>query len=141
MKFHVLPLTCGMKWLFNCTVQPLRYLIQFSKNDPTDMTWREDWKGYVLAAGFFLTVMLQSFFFHQLFFWGVGVGLRIRACLVSAVYKKVGRYGLVKGDEIRQSLLILLALTLLHKENIRYRVLFSLLKVLGNLCKKERFFM
>lgn len=60
---------------------------------------------------------------------------------MSAVYKKVGRYGLVKGDEIRQSLLILLALTLLHQENIRYRVLFSLLKVLGNLCKKERFFM
>lgn len=66
----------------------LKYLIQFSKNDPTDTTWREDWKGYVLAAGFFLTVILQSFFFHQLFFWGVGVGLRIRACLVSAVYKK-----------------------------------------------------
>lgn len=105
--------------MVNLTTQPLRYLIQFSKNDPTDTTWREDWKGYVLAAGFFLTVILQSFFFHQLFFWGVGVGLRIRACLVSAVYKKVGRYGLhaVKGDDIEQSLMILLGLTLLRQNN------------------------
>ncbi|XP_048728231.2 multidrug resistance-associated protein 1-like [Ostrea edulis] len=66
----------------------LKYLIQFSKNDPNDVTWKEDWKGYVLAAGFFVTVLMQSFFFHQLFYWSVALGLRIRACLVSAVYKK-----------------------------------------------------
>lgn len=122
IKYH-LKISCFTidMWyeMVNLTTQPLRYLIQFSKNDPTDTTWREDWKGYVLAAGFFLTVILQSFFFHQLFFWGVGVGLRIRACLVSAVYKKVGRYGLhaVKGDEIEQSLMILLGLTLLRQNN------------------------
>lgn len=38
---------------------------------------------------------------------------------MSAVYKKVGRYGLhaVKGDDIEQSLMILLGLTLLRQNN------------------------
>lgn len=79
-----------------------RYLIQFSKNDPNDVTWKEDWKGYVLAAGFFVTVLMQSFFFHQLFYWSVALGLRIRACLVSAVYKKVGQTVMSIGIHVYQ---------------------------------------
>ena len=77
-----------------------RYLIQFSKNDPSDVTWLENWKGYILAAGFFLTVLLQSFLFHQLFFWSVTLGLRIRASLVSAVYKKVSDSQLRKMPQL-----------------------------------------
>ncbi|XP_062606443.1 multidrug resistance-associated protein 1-like [Saccostrea cucullata] len=100
--------------------QLLKYLIQYSKNDPNDTTWRENWKGYVLAAGFFLTVLLQSVFFHQLFYWSVALGLRVRACLVSAVYKKA----LTMNNEARKGSTVgeIVNLMSVDTENIQHLI-------------------
>ncbi|XP_069110716.1 ATP-binding cassette sub-family C member 3-like [Argopecten irradians] len=65
----------------------LRLLIDFT-TPGADGTYQQVWKGYVLTAGFFLTVLMQSFLFHQVFHKSTTLGLRIRAVLISAVYKK-----------------------------------------------------
>ena len=49
----------------------------------------EEWKGYVFASMFFLTAVVNSFFLHQLHHIGMTLGMRIKASLVAAVYKKV----------------------------------------------------
>ncbi|XP_060068351.1 multidrug resistance-associated protein 1-like [Ylistrum balloti] len=65
----------------------LRLLIDFTVPDANGV-YQQTWKGYVLTAGFFLTVLMQSFLFHQVFHKSTTLGLRVRAVLISAVYKK-----------------------------------------------------
>ncbi|KAJ8315790.1 LOW QUALITY PROTEIN: hypothetical protein KUTeg_007940 [Tegillarca granosa] len=72
------------------TRRPL--LIAFTdadKNLEGSTEWKQEWKGFVLAAAFFSVVLLQSFFFHQLFYFSQSLGLRIRAAIISRVYRKV----------------------------------------------------
>jgi len=63
-------------------------MIKFTE-DKDGGVFQEKWKGYLLTAAFFVTVLMQSFMFHQLFHWSMTLGLRIRSALISAVYKKV----------------------------------------------------
>ena len=56
--------------------------------------WTEDkslaeWKGYLFAALFFASAVMNSFFFHQLFHIGMTLGMRVKASMIAAVYKKV----------------------------------------------------
>jgi len=55
----------------------------------------QDWKGYLLASGFFVTILFQSVMFHQQSYWTMTLGLRVRAALISAVYRKVSTVNLV----------------------------------------------
>ena len=48
-----------------------------------------EWKGYVLAAGFFVVAILQSTFYHQNFHISMTTGMRARSALIAAVFKKV----------------------------------------------------
>ncbi|KAJ8315796.1 hypothetical protein KUTeg_007946 [Tegillarca granosa] len=69
----------------------LQQLIAFTdadKNLEGSTEWKQEWKGFVLAAAFFSVVLLQSFFFHQLFYFSQSLGLRIRAAIISRVYRK-----------------------------------------------------
>ncbi|XP_064629119.1 multidrug resistance-associated protein 1-like isoform X2 [Lineus longissimus] len=61
----------------------LRFLINFTE-DPTI----EEWQGFLWAGLFFFSAIIQSLFLHQLYFWTSRVGLRLKACLVSALYRK-----------------------------------------------------
>nr|AGI21024.1 ATP binding cassette family C protein [Azumapecten farreri] len=65
----------------------LRLLIEFTEPGP-DGVYQQSWKGYVLTSGFFLTTIMQSFLFHQVFHKSTTLGLRVRAVIISAVYKK-----------------------------------------------------
>jgi hypothetical protein len=47
------------------------------------------WKGYLYAGILFLSMQLQSFFFHQLFHQSTSLGLRLRSCIISTVFRKV----------------------------------------------------
>ena len=49
----------------------------------------QTWKGYLFASMFFVTSVVNSFFFHQLFHIGMTLGMRIKASVIAAVYKKV----------------------------------------------------
>ncbi|XP_063398260.1 multidrug resistance-associated protein 1-like isoform X1 [Mytilus trossulus] len=68
----------------------LRFLIAFSKgskeSDSTEFS--QPWKGYMLAAGFFVTILIQSIACHQQFYWGMTLGIRVKAALMAAVYRK-----------------------------------------------------
>jgi ATP-binding cassette subfamily C (CFTR/MRP) protein 1 len=59
-------------------------LIQFTENKDAEM-----WKGYLFAALFFVSAVLNSFFFHQLFHIGMTLGMRVKAAVIAAVYEKV----------------------------------------------------
>ena len=48
-----------------------------------------EWKGYILASGFFVVAILQSTFFHQNFHISMTAGMRARSALIAAVFKKV----------------------------------------------------
>ncbi|CAH1777684.1 unnamed protein product [Owenia fusiformis] len=48
----------------------------------------EIWKGYIYAAVFLVNGVVQSMFFHQLFHIGMTLGMRVKASIISAVYKK-----------------------------------------------------
>ena len=61
-----------------------RYLIQFTEDEDAEM-----WKGYMFAALFFVSAVINSFFFHQLFHIGMTLGMRIKAVVIAAVYEKV----------------------------------------------------
>ena len=50
------------------------------------------WKGYFFASLFFLQALIYSFFFHQLFHIAMTLGMRIKAALIAAVYKKVRHF-------------------------------------------------
>ena len=72
---------------FKCRGACCRELIAFvEKNDGVVM---EEWKGYLFASMFFVTAIVNSFFFHQVFHIGITLGMRIKASLIAAVYKKV----------------------------------------------------
>lgn len=49
----------------------------------------QEWKGYLYASLFFLSSVLSSFFFHQLFHIGMTTGMRLKASLIAAIYEKV----------------------------------------------------
>lgn len=59
-------------------------LIEYTENPETP-----EWKGYLYAALFFVTTVMTSVFFHQLFHIGMTLGMRIKAALIAAIYKKV----------------------------------------------------
>ncbi|KAL5011002.1 hypothetical protein ScPMuIL_013307 [Solemya velum] len=61
----------------------LRLMIQFTNDVAV-----ETWKGYLLAFCFFIVILLQSLFFHQLFHLGQTLALRVRASLIAAIFKK-----------------------------------------------------
>jgi len=65
------------------------------KNDGVVM---EEWKGYLFASMFFVTALINSFFFHQLYHIGMTLGMRIKASLIAAVYKKVNLGAVVLGQ-------------------------------------------
>ncbi|KAK0042761.1 multidrug resistance-associated protein 1 [Biomphalaria pfeifferi] len=46
------------------------------------------WHGYILAVALFTSTVLQSFLFHQLFHHSCSLGLRMRASLISSVFRK-----------------------------------------------------
>ena len=72
---------------FKCRGDCCRELIAFVEiNEGVVM---EEWKGYLFAAMFFVTAITSSFFFHQVFHIGNTLGMRIKASLIAAVYKKV----------------------------------------------------
>ncbi|KAH9503701.1 Multidrug resistance-associated protein 1 [Bulinus truncatus] len=48
----------------------------------------EIWHGYVLAAALFVSTSLQTFFFHQLFHYSTSLALRVRASVISSVFRK-----------------------------------------------------
>ncbi|XP_041353920.1 multidrug resistance-associated protein 1-like isoform X2 [Gigantopelta aegis] len=48
----------------------------------------QEWKGYLYAAILFCSIFLQSVFFHQTWHQSTSLGLRIRASIISAVFKK-----------------------------------------------------
>ena len=48
-----------------------------------------EWKGYLYAVLFFVSSVLASFFFHQLFHIGMTAGMHLKASLIAAIYQKV----------------------------------------------------
>ncbi|XP_067949298.1 multidrug resistance-associated protein 1-like [Watersipora subatra] len=49
------------------------------------------WQGYFLTAILFITQIIMSFLFEQMFYISLEVGLRVRASIVSVLYKKALR--------------------------------------------------
>lgn len=49
----------------------------------------QDWKGYIFAVALLVNALVQSCFFHQQFHIGMTLGMRIKAAVIAAVYKKV----------------------------------------------------
>lgn len=47
------------------------------------------WKGLVYSLSFFVVIVIQSFSFHALMHQTMSLGVRMRAALISAVFKKV----------------------------------------------------
>ena len=62
----------------------LDWLIAFinNKDEPT-------WKGYFYASLMFVSPMIESFLNNQYEFGIQTIGMRVRACLISSIYKKV----------------------------------------------------
>ncbi|CAC5389793.1 ABCC1 [Mytilus coruscus] len=58
-----------------------------------------EWKGYILAAGFFVVAIFQSTFFHQNFHISMTTGMRARSALIAAVFKK----SLTMNNEAKKS--------------------------------------
>ncbi|KAK3738617.1 hypothetical protein RRG08_040275 [Elysia crispata] len=46
------------------------------------------WKGYILAVGLFFSMMLQTLFLHRVFYSSLSLGLRLRAAIISSVFRK-----------------------------------------------------
>ena len=68
-----------------CTVfGDCRQLVQFIEDRSSPV-----WKGYLFSIALFLSMQLQSIFFHQLWHQSTSLGLRIRTSLISAVFRKV----------------------------------------------------
>ena len=59
------------------------------------------WKGYMFAALFFVSAALYSFFFHQLYYIGMVLGMRIRASIIAAVYDKVTHLSVLSGTHLK----------------------------------------
>ena len=54
-----------------------------------DHTESDVWKGFVYAALMFFAAIVQSMFLHQYFHRCMLVGMRLRAAVIHAVYRKV----------------------------------------------------
>lgn len=65
-------------------------MIDFAENDG-----QAYWKGYIYAGGFFVVVVLQSGFFNMMLYQSMSIGMRIRAALIDAIFKKVCFYLIV----------------------------------------------
>ncbi|BFZ09598.1 hypothetical protein BsWGS_12637 [Bradybaena similaris] len=48
----------------------------------------QSWNGYVFAGALFASTVIHSILFHQVFHHSTSLGLRLRASLISAVYRK-----------------------------------------------------
>ncbi|XP_048239875.1 multidrug resistance-associated protein 1-like [Haliotis rufescens] len=69
--------------LLLCNPLLLGQLIEFVENNQT-----EEWKGYTFGAILFASMSLQSVFFHALWHQSTSLGLRVRASIISAVFRK-----------------------------------------------------
>ncbi|XP_059141154.1 multidrug resistance-associated protein 1-like [Physella acuta] len=69
--------------LLLCNPLLLGFLVDFVQN-----TGSEPWQGFLLAVTLFLSMCMQSIFFHQLFHQSTSLGLRIRASIISSVFRK-----------------------------------------------------
>lgn len=72
-------------------VQPvlLSQLIDFIESYCSDCeTQQPSYRGYLIAAGMFFTAIVQTIFLHQYFHRCLVTGMRVRAALATAVYKK-----------------------------------------------------
>ena len=67
--------------------QVLRKLLQFVQNWDKD-THSASVEGYVLSASLFFVAIIQTSFLHQYFQLAFVTGMRVRAGLVGAIYKK-----------------------------------------------------
>ncbi|KAK2159275.1 hypothetical protein LSH36_155g02029 [Paralvinella palmiformis] len=92
LQAHLCKLVCDVLTFVGPTLQ--RYLIQFTENKEAEM-----WKGYMFAALFFVSAALYSFFFHQLYYIGMVLGMRIKASIIAAVYEKA----LTMSNEARKT--------------------------------------
>ena len=63
---------------------PGRLLIEYTETPNMAV-----WKGYLYAFLFFISTVMTSIFFHQLFHIGMTLGMRVKATLIAAIYKKV----------------------------------------------------
>ena len=81
LKIHILHfcLYIRLESLFK-----FRLLIEFAEDFS-----KPDWMGYIMASAFLAIILLQSFFFHQLMFQSINLGLRVRTALISTIFKKV----------------------------------------------------
>ena len=69
----------------SCTMLgDFRQLVRFIEDRSSPV-----WKGYLFSLTLFLSMQLQSIFFHQLWHQSTSLGLRIRTSLISAVFRKV----------------------------------------------------
>ncbi|KAK3735282.1 hypothetical protein RRG08_060049, partial [Elysia crispata] len=66
----------------------LGVLIDYTKNRDEIKEQGQEWKGYVYAASFFIVSEFGSIMFNQNFHIGLSLGMRIKAALIAAVYKK-----------------------------------------------------
>ncbi|XP_059143338.1 multidrug resistance-associated protein 1-like [Physella acuta] len=66
----------------------LSELIDYTSNKQKHQENNQEWKGYVYACSFFVVSMMGSIMFNQNFHIGMSLGMRIKAALIAAVYKK-----------------------------------------------------
>ncbi|KAK6963258.1 Multidrug resistance-associated protein 1, partial [Biomphalaria glabrata] len=66
----------------------LSTLIQYTQEKLDNPSQTHEWKGYVYASSFFVVSMAGSIMFNQNFHLGMTLGMRIKAALIAAVYKK-----------------------------------------------------
>ncbi|CAL1530147.1 unnamed protein product [Lymnaea stagnalis] len=66
----------------------LGVLIDYTQSKKASKEQHQEWKGYVYASSFFVVSMLGSIMFNQNFHIGMTLGMRIKAALIAAVYKK-----------------------------------------------------
>ncbi|XP_055866421.1 multidrug resistance-associated protein 1-like isoform X2 [Biomphalaria glabrata] len=66
----------------------LSTLIQYTQEKLDNPSQTHEWKGYVYASSFFVVSMAGSIMFNQNFHLGMTLGMRIKAALIAAVYRK-----------------------------------------------------
>ncbi|GFR98147.1 multidrug resistance-associated protein 1 [Elysia marginata] len=66
----------------------LGVLINYTKDRQKMEDQGQEWKGFVYASAFFVVSELGSIMFNQNFHIGLSLGMRIKAALIAAVYKK-----------------------------------------------------
>ncbi|GFN99336.1 multidrug resistance-associated protein 1 [Plakobranchus ocellatus] len=66
----------------------LGVLIDYTNDREKVKEQGQQWKGYVYASSFFVVSSIGSIMFNQNFHIGMSLGMRIKAALIAAVYKK-----------------------------------------------------